>query len=156
MPLSLLPAEQSALIDEAFGDGEVPTYLERVGLVSKKKIAIPLFLSFIQEEYKNNQRNRTLLYDEKTNTITKGTMVLSDQLTSSEFRLLRYMLQQQNTIVERDNVIHVVWPDVKSTAGITDQAVDQLIFRVRRKIEEDPNHPKHLLTIKGRGFKLEA
>jgi two-component system, OmpR family, alkaline phosphatase synthesis response regulator PhoP len=78
--------------------------------------------------------------------------VLSDQLTSSEFRLLRYLLQNEDRVIEREELINVVWGDNKSTAGITDQAVDQLIFRLRRKIEEDANHPTHLQTVKGRGF----
>src|SRR5205807_10091569 len=93
-------------------------------------------------------------YDEHTNTIRKGEIILSDQLTASEFRLLRYLLQNPDRIVERDELINVVWENIKSTAGITDQAVDQLVFRVRRKIEEDPNNPLHLVTVKGRGFKF--
>src|SRR5258708_12239894 len=95
-------------------------------------------------------------YDDHTNTIHKGSTVLSDQLTSSEFRLLRYLLQNEDRIIEREELISVVWGDNKSTAGITDQAIDQLIFRLRRKIEEDANHPTHLQTVKGRGFTFNA
>lgn len=154
--LSLLPAEQTELLDGEYRDEQIRMHLEKIGLVSDNKVTIPLLGTYIHREFMNKQQHNVLSYDKNTNTITKGTMVLSDQLTSSEFRLLRYLLQQQNTIVERENIIHVVWDDVKSTAGITDQAVDQLIFRLRRKIEDDPNHPKHLLTVKGRGFKLEV
>jgi DNA-binding response OmpR family regulator len=78
--------------------------------------------------------------------------VLSDQLTSSEFRMLRFLLQNEQRVIEREELINIVWGDNKSTAGITDQAVDQLIFRLRRKVEEDANHPTHLQTVKGRGF----
>lgn len=153
--LSLSPAEQADMIEEKFEDKEVDEYLENVGLIKEKKMQMPLFTQFIQLEYKYPSKIvQGIVYDQNTNTILRGEIVLSDQLTSSEFRLLRYLLQHPDRIVERDELIGVVWQDVKSTAGITDQAVDQLIFRVRRKIEEDPNAPVHLQTIKGRGFKF--
>jgi hypothetical protein len=150
---SLSPAEQADLLEGKFEDKEIVEYLEQVGLVQDAQIQIPLFATFIQTEYKDVANTlQKITYDEHTNTIRKGISVLSDQLTSSEFRLLRYLLQNEGRIIERDELIDVVWGDNKSTAGITDQAVDQLIFRVRRKIEEDANHPVHLQTVKGRGF----
>ena len=51
-------------------------------------------------------------------------------------------------------MVNAVWGDLASTQGVTDQALDQLIFRLRKKIENNPNQPRHLLTIKGRGFKI--
>jgi hypothetical protein len=150
---SFSPAEQADLLEGKFEDPEISGYLELVGLIKDSRILIPLFAAFITEEYKDVAKAlQRITYDEHTNTIRKGTTVLSDQLTSSEFRLLRYLLQNEERIIERDALIAVVWGDNKSTAGITDQAVDQLIFRVRRKIEEDTNHPVHLQTVKGRGF----
>jgi DNA-binding winged helix-turn-helix (wHTH) protein len=156
--LSLSPAEQADLLEGKFGDPDIDTYLEQVGLIKNGAIQVPLFAPFIQSHTQNAAapQSNTIEYDQHTNTIRKGATILSDQLTSSEFRLLRYLLQNQNRIIERDELIGIVWSGVKSTAGITDQAIDQLIFRVRRKIEEDPNNPKHLLTIKGRGFKFEV
>lgn len=152
---SLSPAEQSDLHEGAFNDPEIAEYLEKAGLIKDNKIQIPLFAEYIKTfaEKETNER-QTIIYDENTNTIRKGMTTLSDQLTSSEFRLLRYLLLNLEKIVEREELITIVWQGNKSTAGITDQAVDQLIFRLRRKIEEDPNNPKHLLTIKGRGFKF--
>lgn len=154
--LSLSPAEQSDLLEGTFEDKDVDNYLENVGLLKDGKIQIPLFSEFISQTYKGESTKQGIVYDQNTNTIRKGEIILSDQLTSSEFRLLRYLLQNPERIVERDEIIGVVWQDVKSTAGITDQAVDQLVFRVRRKIEEDANQPAHLHTIKGRGFKFTA
>jgi two-component system response regulator MtrA len=121
------------------------------------QVQIPLLSAFIASEYRDVARTlQKISYDDHTNSISKGTTVLSDQLTSSEFRLLRYLLQNENRIIEREELINIVWGDNKSTAGITDQAVDQLIFRLRRKIEEDANHPTHLQTAKGRGFTFSS
>jgi DNA-binding winged helix-turn-helix (wHTH) protein len=155
--LSLAPAEQSDLLQGSFEDSSVDHYLFASGLVKDKKIQVPLFDTFIHAEFSDKQIETTkIVYDENTNTIRKGEAVLSDSLTSSEFRLLRYLLSNQERVVERDEIVSVVWEGVKSTAGITEQAVDQLIFRLRRKIEEDPNTPTHLQTVKGRGVKFAA
>jgi DNA-binding winged helix-turn-helix (wHTH) protein len=154
---SLSPAEQADLLEEKFEDRDVVEYLEHVGLVKDAHIQIPLFSAFIKKEYSEVASTfQKITYDDHTNTIRKGTTVLSDQLTSSEFRLLRYLLQNAERVIERDELISVVWGDNKSIAGITDQAVDQLIFRLRRKIEEDANHPIHLQTVKGRGFTFSS
>lgn len=150
---SLSPAEQTALVQSKTQDHP---YLEDVGLVQGKTLQIPLLDRFIHTEISHQTEKGHIIYDENTNAIKKGEDLLSDQLTSSEFRLLRYLLQEQGRVVERDELINAVWQDQKSTAGITDQAVDQLIFRLRRKIEEDPNSPLHLQTVKGRGFKFVA
>jgi DNA-binding winged helix-turn-helix (wHTH) protein len=152
---SLSPAEQADLLEGTFTDPEVADYLGNVGLVADHKITIPLFAEYIKKyAHAESAGSQKIMYDENTNTITKGVTTLSDQLTSSEFRLLRYLLQNLEKVVERDELIGVVWQGNKSTAGITDQAVDQLVFRVRRKIEEDPNNPRHLQTVKGRGFRF--
>ncbi len=66
------------------------------------------------------------------------------------------MLQHQDQILDREEIISVVWQENATTAGVTEQAVDQLVFRLRRKIEKDPNNPVHLQTIKGRGIKFVA
>jgi DNA-binding winged helix-turn-helix (wHTH) protein len=64
------------------------------------------------------------------------------------------MIENKERILEKEEIINAVWKEAKTTLGVTDQALDQLIFRLRKKIEENPNVPQHLLTIKGRGFKF--
>lgn len=153
--LEFTPAEQSDILHNTFEDPMVDWYLEDCGLVKDKKIQIPLFESFVKASQTiAHVEAEKITYDENTDTIRKGKLVLSDNLTSAEFRLLRYLWQNQERVVERDEIISIVWSNVKSKAGITDQAVDQLIFRLRRKIEEDPNKPLYLQTVKGRGFRF--
>ncbi len=152
---SLTPSEQNALIKQKYDEKSIVEYLEKVGVIKGGKIQIPLFDKHIKmHALERSGSTQKILLDGNTNSIKMGDTVLSDQLTSSEFRLLRFLLQNADQVIERDTIISVVWSDVKSTAGITDQAVDQLIFRLRRKIEEDPNQPTHLLTVKGRGFRF--
>ncbi len=128
-------------------------YLESVGLFKNGKIQMPLFEEFAKI-YQSKMPKENILFDPNTNEIKKGELILSDNLTSSEFKLLKFLLLNLNRVVERDEIVNSVWSDTKSKEGVTDQALDQLVSRLRKKIEEDPNNPTHLQTIKGRGFKL--
>lgn len=151
----LSPAEQADLRSGDVDESDTSSYLSSVGLTNGEQIKIPLLKTFIQaQSIVVQQAHVAIVYDEHTNTIKKGETILSDQLTASEFRLLAFLLQNNERVVEREELISVVWAENKSTAGITDQAVDQLVFRLRRKIEEDANNPKHIVTVKGRGFKF--
>lgn len=152
---SLTPSEQQFFID----NDQEPIYLEYVGLANNGKITIPAFKEFIEKEIltstalKNNQDAQVIL-DESSNEIKKGEVLISDRLTSSEFKLLKFLLKNEGKILEKEEIINAVWGEQKTTLGVTDQALDQLIFRLRKKIENNPNQPRHILTIKGRGFKI--
>lgn len=149
---SLTPEEQSFLIS----GGETPIYLEKINLVNGRKITIPLFQEFINLEIENltSASSQKIGYNPEALEIKLGEKVISEDLTSSEFKLLRYFVENPEKIIGRDEIIEAVWGDLSSTMGVTEQALDQLIFRLRKKIEENPNNPTHILTIKGRGFKF--
>ena len=127
-------------------------FLEKVGLVENNKIAIPLFETYITTIKQSS--NLTISYNPSTNEIKKGEAVISDQLSSSEFKLLRFLIENANKVCEKEEIINAVWKDSKTQQGVTDQALDQIVYRLRKKIEEDPNNPRHIQTIKGRGLKF--
>lgn len=145
---SLTPFEQNLLLRGVYNES---SNLVAVGLIKNNKIAIPLLEDFIKNASVNNQK---ITFDENTNEVKKGEVALSDSLTSSEYKLLRYFVLNPEKILERDEIIKAVWGDLSSTAGVTEQAIDQLVFRLRKKIETNPNSPTHIQTIKGRGFKF--
>ena len=152
---SLNQSEQKFFIDKKLE----PIFLENIFLANDGVVTIPFFEEFIKteiivsEKFKKNQ-NEQIILDENTNEIKKGELIISDQLTSFEFKLLMYFLLNKDKILEKEEIINAVGGEQKTTLGVTDQALDQLIFRLRKKIEENPNEPKYLLTIKGRGFKF--
>lgn len=154
---ALNPFEQQFFIK----GGEEPLYLENLEIAYNGKITIPLFSEFIKseivnsEKYKNSQKEE-IVFDDNTNEIRKGEMVISDQLTSFEFKLLRFMLLNKEKILEKEEVINAVWGEQKTTLGVTDQALDQLIFRLRKKIENNPNSPEFIQIIKGRGLRFSS
>lgn len=169
---ALLPEEQRFLMDvilipslsreknpmRSFANAQddiINNNLEKVGLIKKGKIIIPLFAEFIKTAITPQlTKSLHISFNSETNEITKGGQVISDKLTSAEFKILRFFIQNADKIVDREEIINAVWKDAKSTAGVTDQALDQLIFRLRKKIEDNPNKPIHLQTIKGRGFRF--
>ncbi len=146
---SLSPSEQNLIANKKAHES---SHLVAVGLVKNGKFAVPLLEEFAKKEAE--QRKDEITFDSNENEIKKGDLVLSEGLTSSEFKLLKFMAQNSGKILERDEIINSVWGDLSSTAGVSEQALDQLIFRVRKKTEENPNQPKHIQTIKGRGFKF--
>jgi hypothetical protein len=147
---SLTPAEQTSL--QSGKQSEAESYLVKVGLFKDGTVQPPLLAAYLPELIGTKQE--AIQYDPATHTITKGDLVLSDGLTKAEFRLLAHLLQHPERIIDREEIVSIVWQDEKSTAGVTEQAIDQLVFRLRRKIETDPNNPTHLQTIKGRGIKF--
>lgn len=118
-----------------------------------KKIIIPLFSAFVKQ-LSATAKEEHLSFNEQTKEIMKGTTAISDLFSPQEFRLLKFLLENKDRIIEREEIIATVWRDAKTTAGVTEQALDQLIFRLRHKIEDYPNNPGHLQTIKGRGFRF--
>lgn len=146
---SLTPFEQNLIVNEKANES---SHLVAVGLIKNNKFAVPILEEYAKSEVKNNQDKINL--DENSNEIKRGEIVLSEGLTSSEFKLLKFMILNSEKILERDEIINGVWGNQASTAGVTEQALDQLIFRLRKKIEANPNSPIHIATIKGRGFKF--
>ncbi|MEK7573682.1 MAG: helix-turn-helix domain-containing protein [Patescibacteria group bacterium] len=150
--ISLSPSEQTSLIKNEFDID----YLKSTGLIADNKISIPLFDEFVKElsNLPAGRQGEAIMFDPATNEIKKGDFSLSDSLTSSEFKLLKFLIENPNKIIEREEIIKAVWKDEKTTEGVTDQALDQLIFRLRKKIEEDPNNPAYLQTLKGKGIRF--
>ncbi len=153
--LSFSPSEQQYLTK--LPKKEQNQYLQDIGIIKENKVTIPLFEMYIKQLAATNKTNASitrLSFDSDNNNILKGGIMLTEKLTALEFKLLKYLLQNPDKLLDREELITAVWSDAQSTAGVTDQAIDQLIFRLRRKIEDDPNNPTHLQTVKGRGIKF--
>lgn len=154
----LTPAEQSHVLKDLFGkehEDEHTKMLAHLGLATDSQIAIPLFNTFAKQTFKADRVSKEKIrYNSDTNEIYDGDLLLSDKLTALEFKTLRFFIQNADKVVSREELIAAVWNEAKSTAGVTDQALDQLVFRIRKKIEETPTSPIHLQTVKGRGFRF--
>jgi DNA-binding response OmpR family regulator len=72
-------------------------------------------------------------------------------LSPVEFRLLEYLIERRGIVVSREQLLEDVWSLNSDTLSRT---VDVHIAGLRKKIEADSRYPRHLLTIKGAGYKL--
>lgn len=146
---SLLPSEKIELKTKTFSQN---SYLEKTGLIKNNKISIPLLSAYI--ENKKIENNEKIIYDNEKNEVLKGDASISNTLSSSEFKLLKFMIENKGKILSKDELIEKVWSDQKTQEGVTDQAFDQIIYRLRKKIETDPSNPQFIQTIKGTGYKF--
>ncbi len=72
-------------------------------------------------------------------------------LTPIEFRLLEALASNPGRTVSRDALLARVW----GYSAADTRTVDMHVFRLRRKIEQDPEKPRLLHTVRGRGFRLQ-
>ncbi len=73
------------------------------------------------------------------------------RLTLMEAELLRYLIKHVNRVVSRKAMLEEVWGLREDTDT---RAIDNFIVRLRRYIEEEPARPKHLLTVRGVGYRF--
>lgn len=79
----------------------------------------------------------------------------TSQLTSKEMALLAFLQAHPNAVCEKDDIIRAVWSEDKAfVRGIRDDSLAQLARRLREKIEPDPNAPRWVITVQGRGYKF--
>ncbi len=122
-------------------------------ILADTNFTIPLFEEFIKTTIPALEPEK-ITYDQSTKEIKKGESVISDLLSPQEYRLMRFLVQNQGEIITRDEIIKSVWPDTQVAEGISDEAIDQMVFRLRKKIEDEPSVPKHVITIKGQGWRF--
>jgi DNA-binding response OmpR family regulator len=72
-------------------------------------------------------------------------------LTTREQELLRYFLEHDGMVLSRARLQSEVWKDA---ADISSRSIDNFVMRLRRMIEEDPASPRHLLSVRGTGYRF--
>jgi DNA-binding response OmpR family regulator len=74
-------------------------------------------------------------------------------LTLMEAELLRHLIRNNDRIVSRKSILEEVWGLHEDTDT---RAIDNFIVRLRRYIEDNPAKPRHLLTVRGVGYRFVA
>jgi len=81
---------------------------------------------------------------------TKGRAL---RLTLMEAELLRHLVQRTGQVVSRKSLLEEVWGLREDTDT---RAIDNFIVRLRKYIEDEPSRPRHLLTVRGVGYRFVA
>jgi DNA-binding response OmpR family regulator len=74
-------------------------------------------------------------------------------LTAIEWKMLRMFLSNRGRVLSRDQVIEEVWG---KGIALTDRVVDTHIVKLRRKIGDGPAAPRHILSVRGLGYRFEG
>lgn len=72
-------------------------------------------------------------------------------LTAREFLLLRHLIENRGTLQSRDTLLKAVW---NYDAGLATRTLDVHIAWLRQKLEAEPSRPKHIVTVRGLGYKF--
>jgi DNA-binding response OmpR family regulator len=72
-------------------------------------------------------------------------------LTALEFNLLQFLIKRKGQVVERDVILDEVWGN---DIFIQPRTVDKHISELRKKIEDDPSNPKHIIGVRSIGYKF--
>lgn len=74
-----------------------------------------------------------------------------EESTAREFDLLRFFMEHPGVVFSREQLMQKVWgPDHYGTV----RTVDNFVARLRQKIEDDPDQPRHLETVRGVGYRF--
>lgn len=73
------------------------------------------------------------------------------ELSPTEFRLLKFLTRHPGRVYSRDQILDHVWGD---ESFVEPRTVDVHVGRLRSRIEKDPANPRHILTVRGTGYKF--
>ncbi len=72
-------------------------------------------------------------------------------LSSKEFDILKYLIEHEGEAIHRHDLLNEVWG---YTAMPTTRTVDNFILDLRKKLEDYPSNPKHIISVRGVGYKF--
>jgi DNA-binding response OmpR family regulator len=73
-------------------------------------------------------------------------------LTPLEFQMLKLFIQRKGDVISRDDFLDRIWGE--DNTYVSFRTVDSHIANIRKKIEDDPSNPKHIISIRGIGYKF--
>lgn len=74
------------------------------------------------------------------------------ELTPLEFRMLKLLIGKKGQVLSRDDFLDRIWGE--ENVSVSFRTVDSHIANIRKKIEDDPSNPKHILSLRSVGYKF--
>jgi DNA-binding response OmpR family regulator len=152
-PEDVLRGFESGVDDYLTKPFELPILVARLkGLLRRKHWAA----ASNGEGEKPEANSQVFAFDGKTfdfSTLELRLETQTIQLTLMEAELLRHLIQNEGKVVSRKSILEDVW-DLREDTDT--RAIDNFIVRLRRYIESVPSKPRHLLTVRGLGYKFVA
>jgi DNA-binding response OmpR family regulator len=102
----------------------------------------------------DDDRYFRLRIDQQTRRVYISNVEVDPPFSLPQYRLLELLYYSNGKVCTREDVVNYVWPDV-SGDGVSEQAIDALIRRLRDRLTElDPEH-QYINTVRGHGFRFE-
>lgn len=102
----------------------------------------------------SNQYNNTVIECGDVSIDLLGSRVLlrgkTLDLTSAEYRLICLLVRNANRVTTRNSILNELWDSTGDF--VDDNTLSVYVRRLREKIEVDPSHPEHLITVRGFGY----
>jgi DNA-binding response OmpR family regulator len=73
-------------------------------------------------------------------------------LTPLEFHLMKLLIQKKGEVLTRDDFLDGIWGE--DNLSVSDRTVDSHIANIRKKLEDDPSNPRHIISVRGVGYKF--
>jgi pSer/pThr/pTyr-binding forkhead associated (FHA) protein len=99
-------------------------------------------------------RSGRLMLDMRARQVWLNQKQMNPPLSAQQFQLLWVLYQNEGSVVTRHELIAAVWGDEQS-AGVTDQAVDALIRRLRDRLAAMDSGHNYIVTVRGHGMRLD-
>lgn len=157
---SLSDYEQTYLSSLASGESQPPEKLLRLtarGLVLNAEVGSmffsPLFEAFVKQQIPSSPKGTYI--NRSTHTVQiDGKRI--DRLTELEFEILCYLYESRGRLCTKDDIVRNVYRQRYDNfeGGVTDEAIQALISRLREKIEPDRFHPSYVVTVRGEGYRF--
>lgn len=98
--------------------------------------------------------SRGLWLDEAAQDVWVDGLRLSPQVSPAQFCLLQLLVAHTGRLCTRAEIVAAIWPD--AAEGVSEDAVDGLIKRVRARLNEIPNGERYVQNVRGRGLMLRS
>ncbi len=83
-----------------------------------------------------------------------GAVEVSPPLSPAQYRLLELLYEPPGRVRSRDEIVAAVWPAAERD-GVTEQAIDALVRRLRERLAEVNPDGQYVITVRGHGFRLD-
>jgi len=74
-------------------------------------------------------------------------------MAAKELQLLRYLIDRRGTVVSRDELLQNVW---EYQADVSSRTIDVHVAWLRQKLEDNPQNPQYIHTVRGVGYRFTA
>jgi two-component system alkaline phosphatase synthesis response regulator PhoP len=75
----------------------------------------------------------------------------SISLAAKELDLLHYLIDRRGKVVSREELLEAVW---EYQPGVSSRTIDVHVAWLRQKLEDTPQHPRHIHTVRGVGYRF--